>query len=639
MSLTAAIAFKDDFESGNMNQWTTEAGFTPLASSTAQNHTSGGSHSAAQDNTSDYMYSNFGSYSGHTRASYYWYDDGASTKSYIEIRAYTGGSYPGSLIQVLAIGKYNAVGLNTGDTWDNKHYQLRVLYPSASYGWMNCATNTSGGMRSTGWHKFSIERHADGTTIDFTVDDVATRTITGVTAADWDTAFLGTGSGTTAITAYFDDVLVEYFDPPSITAQPTGATVTAGGNATFSVGAIDNPQTYQWRLNGANIAGATTPSLTVNNAQAADAGSYTVEVAKSVGPTTSSAAVLLVAPAITSQPVSQTNLIGSTVLFTVTAAGQTSLSYRWKKNGLDLTDGGVISGAQTATLTLTGIDQPDGAVYAVGVTNAAGGVLSAPASLVVMNPPAITTQPLSQAVGAGATVTFSAVATGTGPMSYQWVFNGSPIPGATGSSYSRNNVQDADSGAYSLAVTNLAGAATSDPAMLLVNTPPTLAAIPSRTVHAGSLVVVTVTATDPEATPQTLNFSLDAAPGGAVIDPGSGVFNWTPSAAFTDTTNTVTVRVTDNGTPSQSAAQSFTVTVVAPVLIASALVSDGTIIVTWNAIPGQTYRVQSQDNLGDPSWTDLTDVTAAGQTASVVDSLITDLGPIPQRFYRILVVN
>ena len=44
-----------------------------------------------------------------------------------------------------------------------------------------------------GWHKFSIERLADGTTIKFTVDDVATRTITGVTAQDWNTVLIGAG--------------------------------------------------------------------------------------------------------------------------------------------------------------------------------------------------------------------------------------------------------------------------------------------------------------------------------------------------------------------------------------------------------------------------------------------------------------
>ena len=293
LSLTAAIAFQDNFESG-MGQWTVVGSGTPLDSSTEQNHTSGGGASAKQDNTTDYMYSNFGSYSGHTKVSYYWYDDGASTKSYIEIRSYSGGSYPGTLTQVLALGKYNSVGANTGEIYDNTKYQLRVLYPSATYGWMNC-----GGTRGAGWHKFSIERRADGTTLDFAVDDVLARTITGVTAADWNTVMIGTSSsGNFGITAYFDDIVVEYFDPPLITVEPIGQSTTAGGSVTFSVTAVQNPQTYQWRLNGENIPGATTSSLTVNNAQATDAGSYTVAVANGVGPTISAAAVLEVTPPI-----------------------------------------------------------------------------------------------------------------------------------------------------------------------------------------------------------------------------------------------------------------------------------------------------------------------------------------------------
>ncbi|HOX59827.1 MAG TPA: immunoglobulin domain-containing protein [Candidatus Paceibacterota bacterium] len=646
LALTGAIAFQDNFESGNMNQWTTAASpATDLVISTAQNHTSGGSYSAAQDSTGDHMYHNFGSYSGHTKLSYYFYDDGstaASAKSYIEVRSYSGGTYdPTKLTQVLAIGKYNAVGANTGDVWDNKHYQLRVLYPSATYGWMNCATNAAVPNRSAGWHKFSIERLADGTTVNFTVDDVATRTITGVTTRDWNTVLIGGGSGANAVTAYTDDVLVEYFDRPSIVTQPVGQTVTVGNSATFSVVAADNPQTYQWRHNGVNIAGATTASLTVNNAQAADAGSYSVVVANGVGAVASANALLLVAPVITTQPASRTNVESSTVTFTVAADGQTPLSYQWKRNGINLSNDGIVSGAQTATLTLTGITEADEASYTVGVTNAAGGVVSEAAYLSVTPlaiAPVITLQPVSQAVGAGATVTFIVEATGTTP-SYQWMFNGNPITGATAASYTRSNVQDADSGEYTVVVANAAGSVTSEPATLLINTAPSLAALPDRTVHAGCQLVMTVSASDPEAPAQTLNFSLEGAPAGATIDAGTGVFSWTPGSGDVGTTKTITVRVSDNGTPVQSAAQSFTVEIVGPPVITSAVIEGGTIVLGWNSIPDQTYRVQYKDNLMDAEWADLTDVSAADSTASAVAGLVDDNGPIPHRFFRIMVVN
>ncbi len=638
LALTGAIAFQDNFGACNMAEWTTAVGsYTDLVSSSEQSHSS--SCSAKLDNTSDYMYHNFGSYSGHTKVSFYWYDDGASTKSYVEMRSYSGGSYPGSLTQVLAIGKYNTTTA-PGEVYDLHKYQLRVLYPSASMGWMNCETNTSGGARSAGWHKFSIERLADGT-LKFTVDDVATRTVTGANAMDWNTVFIGSGSGTAAITAYFDDVVVEYFDPPSIVTQPVGQTVAVGGSATFSVEAASNPQSYQWRFNGVNIAGATTSSLTVNNAQAANAGSYSVAVANGVGAVASANALLLVSPVITAQPISRTNVESSTVSFTVVADGQTPLSYQWKKNGVDLSDGGIVSGAQTATLTLAGITAADEASYTVGVTNAAGGVVSEAAYLSVTPlavAPVITVQPVSQAVGAGATVTFIVEATGTTP-SYQWMFNGNPIAGATGASYTRSNVQDADSGEYTVVVANAAGSVTSEPAALLINTAPSLGVLPDRTMHAGCPLVMTVSASDPEAPPQTLIFSLEGAPAGATIDAATGVFNWTPGSGDVGTTRTITVRVKDNGTPVQSAAQSFNVEVVAPVVISSVVVDEGTVVLTWNSIPDQTYRVQYKDNVTDAEWTDLTDVSAAESTATAVAGLVDEFGFIPHRFFRIMVVN
>jgi uncharacterized repeat protein (TIGR01451 family) len=645
LALNAVIVFSDDFESGNMANWTSVAS-SALAISTAQVH--GSAYSAYQDTTADYMYHNLPNLSGHTKVNFWWYDDGASTKSFFEIKSFDGGSYGnGTLSQTLAIGKYNTVTA-PGEVWDNHKYQLRAQYPTASYGWMNCNTNSSGGARSTGWHQFSIERLGDGTTVNYTVDGAA-RQLTGVSAnaghtSNWTAILLGGGSGSTAINAYWDDIVVTYYDPPNIATQPTNVTVVAGGNASFSVVAGNNPMTYQWRLNGVNltdgggVSGSTSPTLTITGAQAANAGTYSVVVANGAGPVISSSAVLSVSPAITSQPASQTNLIGSNVIFTVAAAGQTPLSYHWKKNGLDLVDGGVISGAHTATLTLSGIGQSDEGVYTAGITNAAGGVLSAEASLVVMDPPAITTQPISQAVAAGTTVTFSAVASGTVPLSYQWVFNGNPIPGATASSCSRTNVQDADSGAYTLTVTNLAGSAASDPATLSVNAAPALGAIASRTIHAGSQVVVNAAATDPEAPPQTLNFSIDAAPPGATIDPASGVFRWTSSDADVNTTKTVTLRVSDNGTPVLSDAKTFTITVTARPTVSTSL-TESTITFSWDAIDGQTYQVQFTDDLTTGDWTDLTEVTASGPTASFIDAIVSDAGPIPQRFYRVLVAN
>src|SRR6185503_7957658 len=85
---------------------------------------------------------------------------------------------------------------------------------------------------------------------------------------------------------------------PAVTNQPQSLTVNQGQNATFNVGASGlTPLSYQWRLSGTNIPGATASSYTRTNAQCAHAGSYQVVVANSLGSTTSSVAILsVVAP-------------------------------------------------------------------------------------------------------------------------------------------------------------------------------------------------------------------------------------------------------------------------------------------------------------------------------------------------------
>jgi len=87
-------------------------------------------------------------------------------------------------------------------------------------------------------------------------------------------------------------------------------------------------------------------------------------------------------------------------------------------------------------------------------------------------PPAITLQPTNQTAIAGSNATFSVVASGSGPLSYQWRRNGASIVGATTSSLVLTNVQLGDASAYDVIVTNLAGLATSAAATLTVNLPP-----------------------------------------------------------------------------------------------------------------------------------------------------------------------
>jgi hypothetical protein len=92
------------------------------------------------------------------------------------------------------------------------------------------------------------------------------------------------------------------------------------------------------------------------------------------------------APVITGQPASRTNLVGGLATFSVTAAGGAPLTYRWLKNGTNLVDGSNISGTTTTQLNIDSVSTADSAGYAVIVTNSAGSVTSAVATLAVVNP-------------------------------------------------------------------------------------------------------------------------------------------------------------------------------------------------------------------------------------------------------------
>ncbi|WP_158277465.1 immunoglobulin domain-containing protein [Opitutus sp. ER46] len=178
--------------------------------------------------------------------------------------------------------------------------------------------------------------------------------------------------------------------PPAITSAPLSQTVGAGANAVFSVTASGSPTlTYQWRKdgnplgNGTEITGATTPTLTLTNVQAAAQGSYDVVVTNSVSSATSAAVTLTVtatAPTITSQPASQSLGLGSTATFVVVAKGSAPLSYQWRKGGADLTTN---SSATTPTLVITGMTADDAGDYDVVVTNTAGHATSSVATLSV----------------------------------------------------------------------------------------------------------------------------------------------------------------------------------------------------------------------------------------------------------------
>jgi len=155
-------------------------------------------------------------------------------------------------------------------------------------------------------------------------------------------------------------------------------------------------------------------------------------------------------------------------------------------------------------------------------------------------------------------------------------------------------------------------------------------------VHEGATLTFTNHSTDADLPANLLAYALSNAPPGAAIGPSSGVFTWTPGSEQVNTTNSITVVVTDDGAPPLSDAKTFTVVVLSPPVISSIIVTNGSVTLTWNAIAGGRYQVQFISEFENSStWDDLGDaVTATDVTANRID----ESGLAAQRFYRIKVV-
>jgi hypothetical protein len=104
-------------------------------------------------------------------------------------------------------------------------------------------------------------------------------------------------------------------------------------------------------------------------------------------------------------------------------------------------------------------------------------------SVVAVFPPSLASQPTNLTVLAGGAAVFSAMASGTAPLLYQWIDNGTNLPngpdisGATSANLALTNVSTNNAGNYWLVVTNAYGSATSSVATLTVALPPTIAGI------------------------------------------------------------------------------------------------------------------------------------------------------------------
>ena len=355
---------------------------------------------------------------------------------------------------------------------------------SLTYQWQKNGVNISGGSGTTSQYLATV---TDGVTDKYQVTVKATQAVGGVT--------LDLGTVTSSA------VSVALLQPVVITTAPEAVATEIGSPASFSVVATGGSTlTYQWEKlssDGSSTAlpGATSATYSVSEAVPDDAGSYRVKVSNKRGVVFSKYVSLTVRQKdfITSQPLAVTANPGDTASFAVTASGSGlwTLSYKWRKDGVEFADSNTVSGSKTSKLTLFSVGTASVAQYDVVVSgtykSSSASFTSASAKLSVNTPVSIDTQPSTPVLKAGGSATLlvkasgtPVQASGTSGLAYQWRRNGVAVQDGTLFAGSSSPVltlkapsgdTSAISGIFDVVVTNVVGSVTSDPVTVNVLTP------------------------------------------------------------------------------------------------------------------------------------------------------------------------
>jgi hypothetical protein len=340
----------------------------------------------------------------------------------------------------------------------------------------------------------------------------------------------------------------------NITVLPTNQVVLVGAsvafNAQVSLTAGEVVTGYTWKMsaNGqapfTTVAGATTTNCTLPSVQVSDAGSYFVVVTYNSGGSTG---LTLPSTAVQLSVIDQAHIvnqptngiirpIGTNYTFSVTAGGTPSPSYQWRFNRANLSNNTHVSGATTAHLTLSNLVTTDSGSYDVVVANTVGATnysaTSQVATLSVLIPvgPGVPL-PSTNYVVLSNNAVFTISPTGSAPLSYQWLqdgtnlVNGGRISGATSNILTIAATVTNDESGYSVIITNpVSGPLTSSVTRLVVWVPATFTSPTNFAWRQGLFMSFTNTATGT----LPITFGVDSLPRGLSLEPTNGVISGTP---------------------------------------------------------------------------------------------------------------
>lgn len=265
-------------------------------------------------------------------------------------------------------------------------------------------------------------------------------------------------------------VKLNVVDSLSFITQPSSIQVNPNSNIFFSVSVITSSLViYKWYKNSSIYPGNTN-TIYINSVTENEEGNYFCVVSNLLTSITSNSASLTINDSISilNQPDNTSLNINDNLTLSLSCAGTFPISAQWRKNNtnyglLSVTNDGDVK------LQINNVQNTDEGIYDCVLSNVVGSVTSNKALFYINKPPQFILNPLSGNVSIGSSFTFTSNATGTNPISYQWIKqNNGNINGEVYKFYTLSNIQISNSGNYACVASNLYGTVTSTFAMLSV---------------------------------------------------------------------------------------------------------------------------------------------------------------------------
>ena len=387
----------------------------------------------------------------------------------------------------------------------------------------------------------------------------ATWTFTPTSAGSYTVYVKVTDSATTPTSALSNTAHVTVYPQLAVTISPLTSTIYLGQSQTYTSD-VDStgtsPYSYQWYLNGSLVSGATNAAWTFTPTAN---GTYQIYVKVTDGVNEvaqSSNAQLTVNQkpqmGVTINPSSVVIDMSQSVPFTSSVEGGTApFTYQWYLNG------SAVSGATSSTWTFTPTSTGYYQVYLNVTDSLSVKAKSNTASVTVNSLPSVSISPSSVVMDVGQSQLFtSTVSGGTGPYSYQWYLDGSPVSGATSSAWTYTPASAGSHTVYVKVADSVSATATSNNATVTVNGALSVSILPtSVTLDVGQSQTFTSTVTG-GTSPFSYQWYLDGSP---VSGATGSTWTYIPSVSGS---HTVYVRVTDSAsTPVTAQSNTANVTV------------------------------------------------------------------------------